>query len=304
MKNGQAIMTACLLFAVASSATAQLIVTNVPVADTFVRSLDPTHNFGGAGALSVAGSIATNIIGQQEGLLDSFLRFDVSSVVSNFNSSFGVGQWAISRVILNVTEQTDVNNTIFNGGVGQFEIRWIATNSWTEGSGKPNAPTTDGITWNDEPSLLKSNLDKSIGMFFNGGTNGVVRLPLGASNSFVSNLSTGSLVSLYLTATTNSTIGFTFHSRNFVDPTQWPFLEITAVPVSRIISLVIVGSDVKISFATTNSSTYSVQYNNDLTTTNWSVLTNVTGAGNIPTVTDIGAATLPKRFYRVGVETP
>ena len=271
------------------------------MADTFVRSLDPTHNYGGAGALSVSGPIATNVLGQQEGLLDSFMRFDASGVASNFNNVFGVGHWGISSVTLVVFEQTDVNNTIFNGGVGPFEIRWMVNAYWVEGTGKPNNPTTDGITYNDEPSHLNSNLDKSLGTFFNGGTDGVVRLSLGASASFVNGISTGKLVSLFLTATTNSTVGFTFHSRNFVDPTQYPYLEITAVPISQITSLVIVGSDVKISFATTNGVSYTVEYNNDLVTGSWSTLTNnVPGNGGIITITDSGAATLPHRFYKVG----
>src|ERR1700735_3065859 len=214
------------LFA-ASSVRAQVVLPNYPVADTFVRSLDPTHNYGGAGALSVSGPIATNVIGQQEGLLDSFMRFDVSGVTSNFNSIYGTGRWGISKLTLVVFEQTDVNNTDFNGGVGPFEIRWIATNTWTEGTGKPNNPTTDGITYNDEPSLLNPTIE-SLGTFVNGGTDSVVRLCLGASASFVSDISTGNLVSLFLTATTNSTVGFTFHSRNFVDPTQFPYLEISA----------------------------------------------------------------------------
>jgi hypothetical protein len=294
-------LTAWLWLFAASSVTAQVVITNVPVADTFVRSLDPTHNYGGAGALSVSGPIATNILGQQEGLLDSFMRFDVSSVVSNFNSIYGAGRWGVSSVILNVTEQTDVNNTVFNGGVGPFEIRWIANDTWMEGTGKPNNPTTDGITYNDEPSLLNSNLDKSLGAFFNGGTDGVLRLSLGMSSSFVSNLSTRNLVSLFLTATTNSTVGFTFHSRNFVDPTQFPFLEITAVPISQITSLVIIGSDVKISFTTTNGVSYSVDYNNDLVTGSWNTLTNnITGTGGIVTIMDSGAAELLRRFYRIG----
>ena len=294
-------LTACPWLFAASSVTAQIFLTNYPVADTFVRSMDPTHNYGGAGALSVSGPIATNIIGQQAGLLDSFMRFDVSRVASNFNSIYGTGHWGISKAILVVFEQSDANNTVFNGGVGPFEIRWIATNSWTEGTGKPNNPTTDGITYNDEPSLLHSNLDKSLGTFVNGGTNGPVRLSLGAPTGFVSNLSTGSFASLFLTATTNSTVGFTFHSRNFIDSTQFPYLEITAVPISQITSLVIVGPDVKIGFTTTNNVSYTVEYNNDLVAGSWNTLTNnITGTGGIVTITDSGAAALPRRFYRVG----
>src|SRR5882724_6780844 len=132
--NTRFLISGLCLFA-ASSATAQIFLTNYPVADTFVRSLDPTHNYGGAGALSVSGSIATNVIGNQAGLLDSFMRFDISVVATNFNSICGTGRWAIGKVTLIVFEQTDVNNTDFNGGVGPFEIRWIATNTWTEGTG-------------------------------------------------------------------------------------------------------------------------------------------------------------------------
>jgi hypothetical protein len=293
-------LIACLWLFVGSSVPAQIFLTNYPVADTFVRSIDPTHNYGGAGALSVSGPIATNVIGQQEGLLDSFMRFDVSGVASNFNSIYGTGRWGIGKVTLVVFEQTDVNNTDFNGGVGPFEIRWIATNSWTEGTGKPNNPTTDGITYNDEPSLLNPTIG-SLGTFVNGGTDGVVRLSLGSSTSFVSDLSTRSLVSLFLTATTNSTVGFTFHSRNFVDPTQFPYMEIIAVPISQVTSLVITGSDVKISFTTTNGVSYSVEYNTNLVTGSWNTLTNgISGTGGIVTFTGSGAATLPQRFYKVG----
>jgi hypothetical protein len=200
-----------------------------------------------------------------------------------------------------VTEQTDVNNTIFDGGVGSFEIRWIANTNWVEGTGKPNNPTTNGVTYAQESSILNSNLDKSLGTFFNGGTNGVVRLSLGMSSSFVSNLSTGNLVSLFMTATMNSSVGFTFHSRDFVDPTQFPFLEITAIRLPQITSLAIAGPDVKISFTTTNGVSYTVEYNNDLVTGSWSTLTNnIAGTGGIVTITDSSAAELPRHFYRVG----
>ena len=71
----------------------------------------------------------------------------------------------------------------------------------------------------------------------NGATDGLVRVLLGMPSDFVNNLLSGSNVNFYLTTTTNSAVGFTFHSHNFVDPTQWPFLEITAVPTVRITTL-------------------------------------------------------------------
>ncbi len=119
-----------------------------------------------------------------------------------------------------------------------FEIRWISTNNPAEGTGKPNNPTTDGITYNDEPGFLlnPTGIASFLGTFVTCGTDGVVRLPLSTNATFVraQSLRTGQVASIILTATSNSTVGFTFHSRNFVDPTQFPYLEVTAVPIPRI----------------------------------------------------------------------
>ncbi|HUJ71242.1 MAG TPA: hypothetical protein VLZ30_03305 [Verrucomicrobiae bacterium] len=274
------------------------------MADVFVRSLDPSHNYGGAGALSISGPLAMNAIGQQEGLLDSFMRFDAATAVSNFNGSLGPGQWAIVRATLNLFEQGAPNNAIFNRGVGPFEVRWITNDSWAEGTGNPNAPTTDGTVWNDEPSILNSNADESLGTFINGGTDGVVRLTLAMASGFASDVSTGGLVSFYVTATTNSLVGFTFHSHNFVDSNEWPFVEIAAAPIPRITSLTIVGSEVRIAFTTGTNLSYVVEYNTNLVSASWNALTNMTGSGNSMTAIDPGATAMSRRFYRVRLVAP
>ena len=94
----------------------------------------------------------------------------------------------------------------------------------------------DVVTRNVKAALKDRGEDKHVDVSVR---NGVVRLSLEASTSFVSDISTGNLISLFLTATTNSTVGFTFHSRNFIDPTQFPFLEITAVPIPPIILIML-----------------------------------------------------------------
>ncbi len=229
--KGAWLFVAWLWLAGTMGASAQVTATNVPVADSFVSSLTASGNYGAAGALSVSGPIATNSVGQQEGLLDTFLQFNLSGVVSDFNSSFGAGQWAISSVKLNLTEQGAPNNTMFNRGVGQFEVRWIANDSWLEGTGIPNNPTTNGITYANEPSILNSNLDVSLGIFVNGGSNGLVRFSLGTPSVFLGDIAAGGLVSLDLTATSNSTVGFTFNSKDFTTPSARPFFEVTAVTI-------------------------------------------------------------------------
>src|SRR5882724_5813398 len=120
----------------AGNVLAEITVTNNPTIDAFVRSADPTHNYGAAGALAVSGSIATNTLGAQNGLLDSFLQFNVSGVVSSFNTAFGAGQWTITGMTLGVTAQPP-NNTIFNYGSGTFAVNLMANNGWTEGTGTP-----------------------------------------------------------------------------------------------------------------------------------------------------------------------
>jgi hypothetical protein len=226
----------------AVGAWAQITVTNTPVADAFVRSLQPTQNYGAAGALSVSGSIATNpTSGLQEGLLDSFLQFNVASAVTSFNSSFGMGQWTIRSVTLALTA-TSANNADFNLGAGQFEVRWIGDNSWLEGTGTPNSPATNGITYAQEPSILNSNVDESLGTFsYNGATSGQVQLPLGLPSGFISEISTGNQVSFYMTATPGSTVGFTFNSRHFTSSSAWPALDITAVAIPEPATVALLG---------------------------------------------------------------
>jgi hypothetical protein len=62
-----------------------------------------------------------------------------------------------------------------------------------------------------------------------------------------------------------------------------------------------VGNDVSISFATTNR-LYYVQSIDDLNNGTWTTFTNnVPGTGGIVSVTDVNAATLTNRFYRLGL---
>jgi hypothetical protein len=219
---------------------AQSIVTNNPTQDAFVRSLNPTSNYGAAGALSVSGSTATNSTGSNNGLLDSFLQFNVSSDITAFNSTFGVGQWTISSITLGVTAMAP-NNPVFNYGSGTFAVNWMGNNSWTEGTGTPASPTSTGITYSQESSLLNSNVDQALGVFnYGGATSGRMNMSLGLASGFTSEISTGSLVSLYMTAATNG-VGFTFNSENFGTASARPSLIITAVAVPEPSTMVLLG---------------------------------------------------------------
>ncbi len=65
------------------------------------------------------------------------------------------------------------------------------------------------------------------------------------------------------------------------------------------------GADVVISFGCMSGKTYAVEYTDDLTSSNWLVLAgNVLGNGGNTQFSDIGAANLTQRFYRVHLTLP
>src|SRR5580765_7029976 len=128
-----------------------------PDADAFVRSQAPTSNYGGGGALSVSGAAAVNGSGQQNGAFDTLMRFSMSDAVSTLDAALGQ-DWIVTGARLVVTEMAIPDSEIFNRGVGQFEIFWIGSDNWIEGTGRPNAPTFEfsiaGRSCQHTPSLV------------------------------------------------------------------------------------------------------------------------------------------------------
>jgi hypothetical protein len=86
-------------------------------------------------------------------------------------------------------------------------------------------------------------VDEALGTFnYGGATSGRMNLSLGLTSGFLSEISTGSLVSLYMTATPNSTVGFTFNSENFDTASARPSIIITAVAVPEPTTVVLLGA--------------------------------------------------------------
>jgi len=70
-------------------------------------------------------------------------------------------------------------------------------------------------------------------------------------------------------------------------------------------SLQLAGADVRIKFMTQTNKRYGVDYRNDLASGSWTNLTNnVAGTGGLMTITDPGAMSRAKRFYRIFMTTP
>ena len=209
-------------------ATGAVVFTNgSPDKDSFVRALAPTSNYGGAGALSVSGTNAATG-NPTNGAFDSFMSFNTHAMVTNFNSLFGTNNWVITSATLTLTQNPLPGNPVFNIGNGLFQIRWTANDTWTEGTGNPNAPTTNGISYSQESSYLNSNTDLSLGAFDFAGTS-PLSCSLALPAAFVNNMQAGGGVGLFFTAV-DPGVGFVFYSRDFKgNPAVLPHLVVTAV---------------------------------------------------------------------------
>jgi hypothetical protein len=192
----------------ASSALSAVVAQN-PVADAFVMSSDSSHNFGGAGALSVAAS------GLSKGEFQTVMRFDGSAVKAASDAAYGVGQWTVQSVTLKLTA---TSGSSFNpSAAGQFSLDWMANDSWLEGSGKPAAPGTTGITFSSLPTFESAG-DQLLGtLSYGGATSGATTYTLGLGSSFVTDLLGGNQVSLRLYAA-DANVSYLFYSRSNTPP--------------------------------------------------------------------------------------
>jgi hypothetical protein len=233
------------------------------------------------------------------------MRFAMSNIVASLDSALDGHDWIVTEARLVVTETGAPDNAIFNRGVGLFEARWIASDGWTEGTGRPMTPTSDGVAWQDLPSILNSNLDESLGVFTNSGANGQVSFSLALADRFLADLRSGGEVGFYLTARSPE-IGFTFDSRNFGNTNAQPVLMIKAAanPRPRIDAIALIGTNVAVSFQTVSNLNYILQVRDDLrpaSSGGWSNLGSVPAQVTNGYVTSVDGAAKPKRFYRLSV---
>ncbi|MCX6872910.1 MAG: hypothetical protein NTW21_03750 [Verrucomicrobia bacterium] len=208
-------------------------VTLNPAADALVTT-GPSgtlsgNNYGGAGALAVAAA------GLTQGEFQSVLKFDLAAARTSFDSQFGAGQWTIQAVTLALT--ATAGSTFFNSSAaGRFGISWMQSDFWTEGTGKPNVPTTNGITFASLPSFA-SGSDESLGTFsFAGGTSGLATYTLGLTPGLVADVSMGNPVSFRLVAA-DSAVSYLCYSANNPTTSVRPLLSIVAVPEPHACSL-------------------------------------------------------------------
>lgn len=236
------------IFALPLPGRAQAFIVSNTVADAFLASGSPgnpagsnltANNYGGAGTLAIAPASSSN------GEFDSVIMFNTTAAVSAFNAEYGAGNWRITGLSLSLASNTGTQganpgNSLFNTiSGGAFGLDWIADDSWIEGSGTPNSPSSTGVNFNSISTLLAT--EDSLGFYdYAPPGNGVYEtylLPLDAS--LTANAAAGGDLSLYFYATNGSTVSYLFNSRSGPAPHPELTIDVTPTPEPAIASLMV-----------------------------------------------------------------
>jgi len=231
MKHKSLIAATCgiiLAFPFAGKADTSFTI-NTTTADAFLSGASPTLNFGSAGTLAIAPASSA------KGEFDSVIIFNTASAVSQFNTTYGAGNWTITGLTLSLasnfgTQGAQPNNAIFNTiNAGSFGIDWLANDSWVEGTGGGNGAANGAVSFNSISSLLSPGYD-SLGTYTYTppGNNVYANYSLSLDANLVSDAAAGGAVSLYFYAADNQ-VSYLFNSREFAS--NHPELTVTAAPV-------------------------------------------------------------------------
>jgi hypothetical protein len=194
---------------------------NNSTADAFLSGANPTLNYGAAGTLAIAPASSA------KGEFDSILLFNTGSAVSQFNTTYGAGNWTITGLMLSLSSNYGIQgeqpgNALFNSiNTGSFGIDWLANNTWTEGTGSGTGtagyPNNSAVTF-DSISLLQGSGYDSLGTYAYtppGNNNNVyLNYSLSLDPNLVANVAAGGNVSLYFYAADNQ-VSYLFNSRSF-----------------------------------------------------------------------------------------
>lgn len=179
------------------------------------------------GAAGVQGAASTNLLGANPLAANVAFKFDLGSFVSSMDVAYGVGNWTVENIRLTFQYTLYANNSRFGGGAGDFDVFWVANDSWVQGSSNPvYAVDAAGLLgWAGDQSLLvrkyyswsTSTYTGSVADLTSwttdktGDRQGLLTVDLGADTKLVEDITTtggGAKVSIYLMAASD-TIGMT-----------------------------------------------------------------------------------------------
>jgi hypothetical protein len=271
-----------------SVARAQVTYTNTDDADAFLATGSPANpvgtnltglNFGGAGTLVIAP--ATSLKGE----FQSIIGFSLSNAVALFNTNYGAGNWTITGISLQLasnygTAGVQPNNAIFPViSAGNFVIEWLSTNGWPEGTGSPNLPSMDGVTYDSLPGLLSGPHEiLCTNTYVPPGNNVPVTYALPLSTNLVTEILAGADATFRFYAA-DTQIGYLFNSYSSGHDNE-PEIHITANLVRpEILSGYFTNSFFLVLGRGVASLQYQIQATSNLTANSWQVLGTVTADG-------------------------
>jgi len=243
------------LLCAASEAVAQSSFTiTTTTADAFVVTGSASNplgsnltglNFGGAGTLAIAPASST------KGEFDSVIMFNTAAAVSQFNSTYGAGNWVVTGLTLSLASNFGVqgaqpNNAVFNTiNAGSFGVDWLANDSWVEGTaggnGSPGYPNNSAVSFDSIPGLLAPGYD-SLGTYAYTppGNNLYQNYSLQLDAGLVSDATAGGNVSLYFYAADNQ-VSYLFNARSYASNHPELTFTVMAVPEPSTLAMVACG---------------------------------------------------------------
>jgi hypothetical protein len=302
-------MLLVVLLGVCLAAPAQTTYSGMSVADAFLATGSPDNpegtnltglNFGGAGILVIAPA------GSVKGEFQSVVQFDLAGATSLFDTTYGTNNWTVSGISLQLTSNyggagDQPLNPIFpaaNGG--SFVIEWLSNNAWSEGTGTPSMPTTDGVTYDSLPVLLSGAHDiLCTNTYSPPGDNVPVSYPLPLDTNLVAEVMQGGSVTLLFYAADNQ-ISYLFNSYNYGRGNQ-PLIHATANGAQlELVTGVFTNGVFHLAGLGVANQQYQVQATTNPARTNWQVLGTVTSdGGGLIQFDDLTAANQAERFYRL-----
>jgi len=202
-----------------NTSTMDAFLANGSAGNTVCGTNCSTLNFGGAGTVAI--SPASSAKGQ----FDSVVQWNTAGAATQFDTTFGAGNWHITNVAMNLASNfgdqgEQPNNAVFNTiNGGQFNVQWISNNSWIEGSGSgmgtaPGNPPS--VTFGNKGTTLLTGTSANLGTFTYTppGDNIYLKYNLALDANLVNSIGTGALTSLYFTAADDQ-VGYLFNAKSY-----------------------------------------------------------------------------------------
>jgi len=289
------------------AARAQVTNSSIAVESAFLCTGSPNYesgadltglNFGAAGTLAIAPAAAA------KGSFESVLMFNLAAGVAQFNAEYGTNHWIITGVTLELASNYGVagvqpNNPIFNViAGGQFAIEWLSDSNWVAGTGTPNLPTTDGVSYDSLPTLLTPPCDiLCTNTYVPPGNNIRVPWSLPLSANLVGNLTNGGNVSFLLCAADNQ-VSYLFNSSIYGRGNE-PYLNVVASPRLIILGGVITNGAFQLTALGGDNGVYNVQASTNLGRTKWVTIGTVTASTSGAIRYGDTNAMVAQRYYRL-----